>query len=509
MLDALPKQWLPQTWRMSSLLSILNQTSTSASSPISRLAPELLISIFELVPLLCRADPPPKSHDIGWIAISHVCRRWRIIALNVPYLWLGISSPTLPWMQEMLLRSQPMSIDVRFNLDALENPYSSWQAFALAMQNIPRMRSLHLTGQVVDTLLRTQYSTPALLLEDLRLELASIPPLGDPFYPDSLFGGETPVLRTLFLKGLSIRLSSPILSALSSLTIHGDTRTPRHTLAQWLDALTRMPKLETLHLVQALSRTPLAGADSNSDSSPSTVALPVLNALLFANNTLADCVAFTSRLAIPSSASVEVRTYVTSAEELSPRALIPSHAHTSITALHITHSATGFSIAGALAAGAMPAFVLSIVIPDPSAVAQAVLAALAHFNVASVHSLLIDLGGLTLDWSRVLSRLPALDAIHVRGAALHVFPPALVRAAADAEPACPGLKRLRFEHRPPAFGARLDKSFFAALKDAVDARAADGMGLEELIVFGEAVLLRPGSEGFEAMGLRKVPREFL
>ncbi|ETW81199.1 hypothetical protein HETIRDRAFT_459597 [Heterobasidion irregulare TC 32-1] len=506
MLTSLPgTQWLTQTWNKGHLLSIRRQTPSSPlTSPISILFPELLLSIFELIPFLWQPDEPSRFYDINWIAITHVCRRWRIIALNAPFLWRDIEFSTPRWTQEMLLRSQSIPINIRFHLDFLKYPPTMQKVIALAMGNIQRVRSLRLTGQVVETLI--QCTTPALLLEELHLEYAAMPPPANLFIPDSLFDGSAHKLRSLFLKGLSIHLTSPLLPGLSSLTVQGDSRSPRHSLARWLDALTRMPKLETLCLIQALSRTSHAQTQGTDTPLPPTVLLPHLRTLAFTSNSLTDCVEFTRRLAIPSSTSIELRTYVASIDELTPHAIVPSYAHTPVTAFRITHTAIGFSIAGSLGDPDIPAFSLSIVIyEERSLIAQGILHTLAHFNVKSVRSLLIDLGGMTLDWAPVLSCFPLVNTIHVRGSTLHTFPKALAHSDALI---CPHLRRLEFEHRTPTYGKRIDETFFRILRDAVDARWANGMSLEELIVFGET-LSHSGSVDTAAIGSRKIPKKYL
>ncbi|KZV67682.1 hypothetical protein PENSPDRAFT_45661 [Peniophora sp. CONT] len=61
-------------------------------SPISRLPPEILVSLFRLV---ADANPPhyklgdrDNAHTtLGWICLSHVNRRWRHICLKTPDLW--------------------------------------------------------------------------------------------------------------------------------------------------------------------------------------------------------------------------------------------------------------------------------------------------------------------------------------------------------------------------------------------------------------------------------------
>ncbi|KAI0051988.1 hypothetical protein FA95DRAFT_1451575, partial [Auriscalpium vulgare] len=90
---------------------------------IVRLPPEILTIIFMHVsPPEVRCDWADRVWvdeslaDIGWIAITHVCRRWRQVAIGYPLLWTNIDfSYGRAWTQAFLsrARSAPLSITSR------------------------------------------------------------------------------------------------------------------------------------------------------------------------------------------------------------------------------------------------------------------------------------------------------------------------------------------------------------------------------------------------------------
>ncbi|KAF8259143.1 hypothetical protein EI94DRAFT_1048760 [Lactarius quietus] len=75
---------------------------------VSRLPVEILIHIFsyypasDLYPHVRHRPPPP------WLAVTHVCRRWRNAALCCPFLWVEIISTNFNWAVAMLERSKDL-----------------------------------------------------------------------------------------------------------------------------------------------------------------------------------------------------------------------------------------------------------------------------------------------------------------------------------------------------------------------------------------------------------------
>ncbi|KAI0042526.1 hypothetical protein FA95DRAFT_1500023, partial [Auriscalpium vulgare] len=83
-----------------------------------RLPPELLAYIFAL---LASIDPPelytlPMNGSPGWLAATHVCQRWRRVALEDPTLWAANISVPFPlgprWADRFLSRAQDAPLTI-------------------------------------------------------------------------------------------------------------------------------------------------------------------------------------------------------------------------------------------------------------------------------------------------------------------------------------------------------------------------------------------------------------
>lgn len=86
------------------------------SSPISRLPDELLVAIFHFYHsqwaeycLFAQDDAVPHYR---WIKITHVCRRWRNVALGAPLLWTDLRVTTPECVENMLSRTASTDIQV-------------------------------------------------------------------------------------------------------------------------------------------------------------------------------------------------------------------------------------------------------------------------------------------------------------------------------------------------------------------------------------------------------------
>ncbi|KAG6886253.1 hypothetical protein C0992_004528 [Termitomyces sp. T32_za158] len=85
-----------------------------------RFPPEILSAIFSEV-VQCfdsqatSSDYFPKIRYLDWIkSVSHVCSHWREVALNVPELWSNIPLYNPRWAREMVRRSDPMPMTIRY-----------------------------------------------------------------------------------------------------------------------------------------------------------------------------------------------------------------------------------------------------------------------------------------------------------------------------------------------------------------------------------------------------------
>src|SRR5580698_9159035 len=75
----------------------------------SSLPPELLGSIFLECALVEYAEDP---YQMKWINVTHVCRYWREVGLNLPALWCRIAVKSHEWALAMLQRSKAMPLSI-------------------------------------------------------------------------------------------------------------------------------------------------------------------------------------------------------------------------------------------------------------------------------------------------------------------------------------------------------------------------------------------------------------
>ncbi|RPD56195.1 hypothetical protein L226DRAFT_571838 [Lentinus tigrinus ALCF2SS1-7] len=73
----------------------LVQETMNARCPINKLPPELLALVFSMVPsslsLPGYVGPPSTKQTNELLPVTHVCRSWRVLALDMPSLWSTIS----------------------------------------------------------------------------------------------------------------------------------------------------------------------------------------------------------------------------------------------------------------------------------------------------------------------------------------------------------------------------------------------------------------------------------
>ncbi|KAJ6581526.1 hypothetical protein B0H19DRAFT_983573 [Mycena capillaripes] len=253
------------------------QSRRNALSPIGRLPPEMLSRIF----LFCS-----NPDSLSWIKeVSHISRHWRAVALGCPNLWSFPIFSQPKWADEMLKRSKMAPLTVKADLTYMT----------------PRMvntvhSSLGQISRIGELDVRTgSRSVPEILnLTDTAPYLHSLC-LASPGFaqeehftlPDTFLNGEAPRLRRLELTRFFIAWDSPLLSNLLHLKIQNPGPTARPSMKELIEALERMPLLESLELDGAL---PIIAADVSTLSVPSArTALSKIKKLVIANASALEC----------------------------------------------------------------------------------------------------------------------------------------------------------------------------------------------------------------------------
>jgi len=279
----------------------------NAIAPISALPPELIARIFRFHALV---EPPWFGMlNLGWIRVTHVCRRWRQIALDDSLLWATVITgiwPIAEWISESLVRARnaPLAIDFEFtpSLEILSQfpPHIS-HTRKLRLRNLSPLQS-----QGVQEICTSE----APILEHFELAL-------DPsYYPvtfltyrelvgTTLFNGRTPKLRTLSLTQVSIPWSLIPRGQLTQLkiTLFEEMSTadisPSFDSNRLIDLLINSPELEGLVLEFCLP--PILPQVSHEQP----INLPRLSCLRLAGSTFS-VTNLLSMLRLPSSATLHL-----------------------------------------------------------------------------------------------------------------------------------------------------------------------------------------------------------
>ncbi|KAI0299845.1 hypothetical protein BC826DRAFT_993688 [Russula brevipes] len=274
----------------------------NALVPISHLPPEILAAIFLFL------SPSVWNRGINlleWLSVTHVCHRWRDIALAHPRLWSHINFISLrltpAGMAGMLARAKMTPLHWKAEIDHWST--AKLEAFERQLKaHISHTSYLDITGDLTASPPLGQLVSTAPILE--LLALSHRPLLDSPIImPDALVQDTAPRLTTIRLANYDISWKSPLLKGLRSLEINKLSTEARPKLQDWMDALNGMPHLQTLFL---LSSSPIAYFDVPPTYEPqSTVTLPSLTQFCI-SGIAADCSLALAHLVLPALTSLRV-----------------------------------------------------------------------------------------------------------------------------------------------------------------------------------------------------------
>ncbi|KAI0046220.1 hypothetical protein FA95DRAFT_1408624 [Auriscalpium vulgare] len=191
-----------------SLLSIVD-ARFNASAPVSRLPPELLVTIlshcsvgngyYPKIRPMCYVPPP----TVPWVRFSWVCRRWRQLMLSCPMLWCDFVLPLPPqqWARAMLTRSQRLPLSISCSPQARPPPQSSpaWQLPFDTCEQVRSFQMSHLPFNGIAANISRLISTPAPILE-----VASFIDMHEYLPREALLANCAPRLRHLTIHGASV-----------------------------------------------------------------------------------------------------------------------------------------------------------------------------------------------------------------------------------------------------------------------------------------------------------------
>ncbi|KAI0038242.1 hypothetical protein FA95DRAFT_1613541 [Auriscalpium vulgare] len=281
-----------------SATAALNTLQDNDQIPVARPPTEVIIHIFTHLAII----DTPRCPSLGWLRVTHVCQRWRRVALEDPSLWEGNILCPFPfgdrWANLFFSRSQAVPLTIMKPPGSFSMTIAAPREIELFNNNITRIRVLHISTNDNNISMLCQ-SAP--LLDTLDLTLHYNPGMSHsrpPTFPDGLLGGAAgaPALRHLRLETPGpLPWTSPLFERLISLEVVHRT-SAESALADIMAALSRMPALENL----VLSLFP-----RQADAAPiHPMALPQLRSLVLTTS-IASGHHFLVRIALPATASVQ------------------------------------------------------------------------------------------------------------------------------------------------------------------------------------------------------------
>ncbi|KAI0045908.1 hypothetical protein FA95DRAFT_1596583 [Auriscalpium vulgare] len=213
--------------------------------PVAVFPPEILRIIFTLCSEIEHPwNPKHRSTESrnGWLGVTHVCQRWRNVALEHSSLWAHIpTSLGRVWTDEFLKRAQQVPLVVRSRL------LDPWEVRFVA-KNMRRTVHLDVVFNSRDKSAQQALSAvgAAPLLHTLNLEVTNAAPL-----PADFLGWHAPVLHdvrfTAYLIPMPWTLS--IFAHITSLHVENTFNPKTYPLDKFLDGLEGMRELERLKMI--------------------------------------------------------------------------------------------------------------------------------------------------------------------------------------------------------------------------------------------------------------------
>ncbi|KAF9259883.1 hypothetical protein L218DRAFT_1079644 [Marasmius fiardii PR-910] len=284
----------------------LEKSRPNALTAIFCLPDEILIKIFAY----CLSYEPYKDSWID-LAISHVCRDWRSVALETPTLWSCPDFRVPKLAREMLTRSKMAPLDIVWKTKGStseNNQLAIYEAFS----HISRFVSLSLTTAINlqyliedPNLVKSAPLLQSLYLEDLSESLGEggHRVVGGAFFlPTSFLGNDAPHLKHFVVKGPCVSWESSLLRQnLTTLIIRHSRPIPGYLpkCDYFLQILECMPSLEELQLDHAVPKRPTKFIPS---SDQRTVSLPHLRRVTLSSAPAADLCYLLDSIAFPSHA---------------------------------------------------------------------------------------------------------------------------------------------------------------------------------------------------------------
>ena len=232
-----------------------------------------------------------------WIAITHVCRRWRAIALDHHSLWTTITAQLhFCWAKAFMERSKPSLVDVTiisYAQSSGSTPMSILDMVTL-LSDCTRLRSLHIAGRPNHILEILAILPPQPSIRTFSLIHRVLFPFAPLELPISLFGGHAPIREISLDSNTHILVPHWIFRGITRFECHQQIML--HAL---LDVMREMPMLQDFELHSSFNHEPWEDTDTPQSA---TIKMPSLMCLSVHAHSLRFFIVLNQRLALPEGA---------------------------------------------------------------------------------------------------------------------------------------------------------------------------------------------------------------
>ena len=180
------------------------------------------------------------------VALTHVCRRWRVSFTSRSFLWAKLDFMNVDKTRTYIHRSQSSPLKISLKV----NRYESYldDAVSLIIPHIHRLKSMTVHAIYLPGIFN-QLTCPAPLLEKLDINLSLVP---TPIPDSALFGGDLSNLRELRLGRSITHLPRNNLTNLRILTLKSCLQ--GHKITELLNFFESAPLLQTVELMDSIPR---------------------------------------------------------------------------------------------------------------------------------------------------------------------------------------------------------------------------------------------------------------
>ena len=227
-------------------LARIMEGSIAQRRPIDKIPPELLLLVFEEY---CRSMAPLEPSTSNECRITHICRFWRMLSIDLSTLWarLNVSVKTpISILSIYLQRSNNLTLDIEVDLrhdpeDKAIRTHATklWEIIKSTAYRWRRL-NIHIGPHDATSVAEELRQLAAPFLEDIRMT-CYVPIDG----LTQMFKGCTPALTSLRLWDVSLQQFTPSLANLTRLHL---ASTSPMKISAFRELVSQMIKLEELTL---------------------------------------------------------------------------------------------------------------------------------------------------------------------------------------------------------------------------------------------------------------------